>query len=174
MNEKELQSLISLFEESSLRKIEIEKTDDTWKVVMEKGHPDGPPPMPPMPPCPPPMGMPMGMPQAPMGAPMAAPEASAPVAPAPVAASAPEASASNLEQVTAPLVGVFYEAPSPDDEPFVKLGQKVEAGQTLCLIEAMKMMSELKSPVNGIIKRICVQNSDLVEFGQVIYEVEPC
>ncbi len=171
MNEKELQSLISLFEESSLRKIEIEKTDDSWKVVMEKGRPDGPPPMPPMPPFPGPMPG-MGMPSAPVSAPMA-PEASAPAA-APVAEASAAAPASNLEQVTAPLVGVFYEAPSPDDEPFVKLGQKVEAGQTLCLIEAMKMMSELKSPVDGIIKRICVQNSDLVEFGQVIYEVEPC
>ncbi len=173
MNEKELQNLMELFEASNLHKIEIEKNADSWKVTMEKC-----PPAPKMPPHPMPFPGPMPGPMP--GAPMPAPVAGAPVAaaPAPEAAApvaAPEAApASNFEQVTAPLVGVFYEAPSPEDEPFVKLGQKVEAGQTLCLIEAMKMMSELKSPVDGVIKRICVENADLVEFGQVIYEVEPC
>ncbi|MCI8609628.1 MAG: acetyl-CoA carboxylase biotin carboxyl carrier protein [Firmicutes bacterium] len=80
----------------------------------------------------------------------------------------------NTEPVKAPIVGVFYEGPSPEEPPFVKVGQQVEKGDTLCLIEAMKMMNELKAPVSGIIKGIYVENGSLVEFGQTIYEVQPC
>ncbi len=73
--------------------------------------------------------------------------------------------------VTAPLVGVFYAAPSPNDKPFVNVGDKVEKGQILCLLEAMKMMSEVTSPVNGVIKKINFANEDVVGFGDVLFEV---
>lgn len=80
----------------------------------------------------------------------------------------------NNAKIKAPLVGTFYTAPSPKDEPFVKLGQKVTKGQTLCLIEAMKMMNELKSPIEGEICAIHAENSTLVEFDQLLFEVKPC
>lgn len=71
-------------------------------------------------------------------------------------------------------MGVFYAAPSPEAPPFVKTGQQVDAGQVLCIIEAMKMMNELKSPVSGTVKTIGGINGRMVEYGQIIFEVEPC
>lgn len=69
---------------------------------------------------------------------------------------------------TAPMVGVFYSAPSPNDPPFVKVGQKVEAGDTLGIIEAMKIMNPLEATQSGIIEEILVSNAEVVEFGQPI------
>ena len=80
----------------------------------------------------------------------------------------------HLVKVKAPLVGVFYAAPSPEQPPYVNIGDKVEEGQVLCLVEAMKMMNELKSPVDGIVKSIGGSNGELVEFHQILFEVEPC
>lgn len=80
----------------------------------------------------------------------------------------------NLIEVKAPLVGTFYSAPSPDEEPYVKEGEQVDEGQVLCLVEAMKMMNELKAPVRGIVRSVKGINGQLVEFGQVLFEVEPC
>lgn len=79
-----------------------------------------------------------------------------------------------LEEVRAPLVGVYYAAPSPAEAPYVTEGQKVEKGQVLCLLEAMKMMNELKSPVSGIIRKIRGKNGELAEYDQVLFEVERC
>lgn len=80
----------------------------------------------------------------------------------------------NTEMVKAPLVGIFYEAPAPGEEPFVKEGQKVKKGDVLCVIEAMKMMNELKADVDGTVKKVDVKDGDAVEFGQVLFEVERC
>ena len=82
--------------------------------------------------------------------------------------------ADNLCRIKAPLVGVFYAAPSPEAPPFVKTGQQVDAGQVLCIIEAMKMMNELKSPVSGTVKTIGGINGRMVEYGQILFEMEPC
>ncbi len=82
--------------------------------------------------------------------------------------------ASNYRQVKSPIVGIYYAAAGPQQEPFVKIGQKVEKGQVLCLVEAMKMMNELKSPIDGIIRTVSGINGKLVEFDQVLFEVEPC
>ncbi|MDY3239268.1 MAG: biotin/lipoyl-containing protein [Anaerovoracaceae bacterium] len=76
--------------------------------------------------------------------------------------------------VKAPLVGVYYAAPSPDAAPFVQIGDRVERGQTLCILEAMKMMNELKAPVSGIIRSAGGQNGEMVQYDQVLFEVEPC
>lgn len=81
---------------------------------------------------------------------------------------------SSGEVVKSPIVGVYYESPTPEDEPFVKIGDKVTAGQVICLVEAMKMMNELKSPVDGIIKAIYGENGNLVQYDQILFEVEPC
>ena len=73
------------------------------------------------------------------------------------------------EQVLAPLVGVFYAAPSPDEDAYVQVGDSVKKGQVLCLIEAMKMMSEITAPKDGVIKKIFVKNQDVVEFEQPLF-----
>lgn len=71
-----------------------------------------------------------------------------------------------------PVVGTFYAAASPTDKPFVQVGQKVLKGETLCIIEAMKLLNEISSPVDGIIKRIYPQNESMVEFGSELMEIE--
>ena len=80
----------------------------------------------------------------------------------------------NTEMVKAPIVGIFYEASAPGEEPFVREGQKVKKGDVLCVIEAMKMMNELKADVDGTVKKVDVKNGEAVEFGQVLFEVERC
>lgn len=99
------------------------------------------------------------------------------------AASAPEAAKEsapavgaddNLEPVKAPLVGTFYAAPSPDADPFVQEGQKVTKGETLCILEAMKMMNELTAPYDLIVRRILGVNGEMAEYNQVLFEVEKC
>ena len=74
--------------------------------------------------------------------------------------------------ITSPMVGTFYAAPSPDDAPFVKVGDTVAIGQVICIIEAMKLMNEIEAEASGRIIEICVNNGDSVEFGQVLMYVE--
>lgn len=94
--------------------------------------------------------------------------AAAPVV-APVAAPAPAAPKAPSGKVeTSPMVGVFYSAPSPNDPPFVKVGQKVQAGDQLGIIEAMKIMNPLEATQSGIIEEILVNNADVVQFGQPV------
>lgn len=109
-------------------------------------------------------------------APEAAKEsASAASAPETATESAPAAAADdNLEPVKAPLVGTFYAAPSPDADPFVQEGQKVSKGETLCILEAMKMMNELTAPYDLIVRRILGVNGEMAEYNQVLFEVEKC
>ncbi len=78
----------------------------------------------------------------------------------------------NYHEIKAPLVGTFYRAPAPDKDPFVKVGDEVTPGQTLCIVEAMKNMNEIESDVKGIVKKICVENAQMVEFGQVLFKIE--
>lgn len=78
----------------------------------------------------------------------------------------------NLFTVKSPMVGTFYRAPSPDSPPFVNIGDVVEPGKTLCIIEAMKIMNEIKSEVKGVIKEILVENAQAVEFNQPIIVIE--
>lgn len=105
---------------------------------------------------------------------VAAPIAAAPVAPtsngsAP-AASAP--AASDLYEVKSPMVGTFYAKPSPDAEPFIKVGDKVKKGDVLCIVEAMKLMNELPAEVDGEIAEICVSDAEAISFGQVIIKIK--
>ena len=110
----------------------------------------------------------------PHAAPIAAP---VPVAPAPaaVAAAKPEAKAPDKPGVlvSSPFVGTFYRAPSPDSPPFVEVGAKVKKGQTLCIVEAMKLMNEIESEVDGTVAEILVQNATPVEFGEPLFRVLP-
>ena len=73
------------------------------------------------------------------------------------------------EEITSPMVGVFYEAPAENADPFVKKGDRVKKGDTLCIIEAMKLMNEVTAEQDGVIREICVKNGDTVEFGTVLF-----
>jgi acetyl-CoA carboxylase biotin carboxyl carrier protein len=124
----------------------------------------------------------------------AAPPAGPPAAPAPAtpspnpvpsnpgtgatAAAAPSeepesAESSGLVEITSPMVGTFYRAPAPDAPPYVEPGTRVRKGQTLCILEAMKLMNELESEAAGVIREILVENAEPVEYGQVLFLVEP-
>ena len=104
------------------------------------------------------------LPQAPGGAPLAVEEPE----PAPV-----EPRSDGLVRVEAPMVGTFYRAPQPGAPPFVEEGDPVGAGQTLCILEAMKLMNEVKADVEGIVRTIYVENAQPVEFGHLLFELEP-
>ncbi|MDH4406512.1 MAG: acetyl-CoA carboxylase biotin carboxyl carrier protein [Cyanobium sp. D14.bin.5] len=98
-------------------------------------------------------------------------------APLPVAPSAPPppaaASRSDLLEVTAPMVATFYRAAAPGEAPFVEVGARIKVGQTVCILEAMKLMNELESEVGGEVVEILVENGTPVEFGQVLMRVRP-
>ncbi len=76
-------------------------------------------------------------------------------------------------EITSPMVGTFYRAPAPDEPPFVEVGEHISSGQTVCIIEAMKLMNELEAEVSGQVVEILVQNGEPVEFGQVLMRVAP-
>jgi acetyl-CoA carboxylase biotin carboxyl carrier protein len=99
-------------------------------------------------------------------------QAAAGTSPAPAAA--PEARASeDLHLVKSPIVGTFYGSPSPGAEPFVKVGGFIEAGQTLCIVEAMKLMNEIESDMSGEVLRIFAENGQPVEYGQPLFGIRP-
>lgn len=115
---------------------------------------------------------------------LAAPIATAPVEPLPAVPPAPSPALpeaapapaggvdfNNLTEVKSPMVGVFYAAPSPDSEPFVRVGSRVKKGDVLCIIEAMKLMNEITAECDGEIVDICAQNGDIVEFSQVLFKI---
>ncbi len=79
----------------------------------------------------------------------------------------------NLVPIKSPIVGTFYRAPSPDAEPFVETGDHINEGQVVCIIEAMKLMNEIKSEVSGTIEKILVENGNPVEYGQELFLIKP-
>jgi acetyl-CoA carboxylase biotin carboxyl carrier protein len=100
-----------------------------------------------------------------------APAPAAPVA-APVAVAAPPEE-SRLSEVKSPMVGTFYRSASPEAPAYVEPGSRVVKGQTLCILEAMKLMNELQAEVAGVIREVCVENAEPVEYGQVLFRIEP-
>lgn len=112
----------------------------------------------------------IGLPAAsasPAGAPTAAP------APKPVSAAQPAAAAQHQVEVTAPMVGTFYRAPTPDAPPFVEVGASVRKGEPLCLIEVMKLFTTIASEHDGRIVQIGAENAELVEYGRTLFVIEP-
>ena len=110
-----------------------------------------------------------------------APVAAVPVqaAPAAAAVAAPASDAQapaqpELPAISAPLVGTYYAAPAPDQAPFVAVGDRVKKGQTVCLIEAMKMMSEIPAPCDCVIEEVLKANGELVAFGEPLFRYRPC
>jgi len=152
MDLRKLKTLIDLVSESGISELEV--TEGEGKVRIVKNAP--------------PVYVQPSAPQyaAQMGAPVApggAPEAAAPAVPAPVV---PQG-----HVVTSPMVGTFYRAPSPGADPFVQVGDTVKEGQTLCIIEAMKLLNEIESDVAGVVKEILVDNGQAVEYGQPLFVV---
>jgi acetyl-CoA carboxylase biotin carboxyl carrier protein len=86
---------------------------------------------------------------------------------------APPAPLGNLLEISSPMVGTFYRSPAPDAPPYVEPGKRVVPGDTLCIIEAMKLMNELECEVTGTIVEVCVENAQPVEYGQVLFRVDP-
>jgi acetyl-CoA carboxylase biotin carboxyl carrier protein len=94
------------------------------------------------------------------------PAAGQPAAPAPTPAQ-------TLKEIKSPMVGTFYRAPEPGAEPYVKVGSRVSAGQTVCIIEAMKIMNEIEAEVTGVLKEVVQEDASPVEFGTVLFRVDP-
>ena len=113
----------------------------------------------------------------PVTVPPAALPVATPVAVAPSPSEAPAPSAppvdSSLIEITSPMVGTFYRSPAPEEAPFVELGDRIQVNQTVCIIEAMKLMNELEAEVAGEIVDILVENAEPVEFGQPLMRVRP-
>ena len=104
--------------------------------------------------------------------------AQAPVPVPAVAAPEPEAApraavAPPLKEIKSPMVGTWYKSPEPGADPYVKIGSRVTAGQTVCIIEAMKIMNEIEAEITGVIREVCVEDAQPVEFGQVLFRVDP-
>jgi acetyl-CoA carboxylase biotin carboxyl carrier protein len=163
--------ILRLIDESTAREIELAYGD--LKLVVRKGHgaaaePAGaaahatsaPPPTRAQPPAA----------VAPANG-AAQPPAEAPTPPAATATVPP--ARDGLVPVTAPMVGTFYRAPAPGAPPFVEVGSAVAVDQPLCIIEVMKVLNTLKSPVAGVVEEICVPNAGLIEYGQVLMWIAP-
>lgn len=156
MDSKRLAEIADVMEDRGLTRVRVEEPDGT-AVELERASAAQP------------VAVPMPMPSA-MAAPVAAP-AAAPAAPEPAAQAPAAAPESQGTEVTAPMVGVFYAAPAPGDEPFVRVGSKVKAGETLCIIEAMKVLNEVTAEADGEVLEICVADGDLVEFGSCLMRI---
>jgi acetyl-CoA carboxylase biotin carboxyl carrier protein len=85
----------------------------------------------------------------------------------------PRAVAAGLKEIKSPMVGTFYKSPEPGADPYVKAGTRVSAGQTVCIIEAMKIMNEIEAEIGGVVREVMVEDSQPVEFGQVLFRVDP-
>jgi acetyl-CoA carboxylase biotin carboxyl carrier protein len=147
----DVQDIIKVIEKSSVTHIEWTKGDE--KVVLSRGVAAGAPVL--------------------HAAPVAAaiPAAAAPAAKGDAKAEAKADKPGTL--VTSPFVGTFYRAPAPDAAPFTDVGQKVKKGQTLCIVEAMKLMNEIECEVDGTVAEILVQNATPVEFGEPLFRIVP-
>ena len=144
MDLRKLKTLIDLVSESGVAELEITEGDDHVKIVNRSG-----------------------------AAPVVAAAAVPAAAPAPAAAApAPApAVAEATRTVNSPMVGTFYRAPSPGAKPFADVGQRVKAGDTVCIIEAMKLLNEIETEYDGVIKEILVENGQPVEFGQPLFVI---
>jgi len=155
MEIKDLKLLIKMITETDITEFEMDNADE--KIVIKRGQQ--------------PEIIQMAAPATYMQAP--APMAAAPVAAATApAAAAPAAAVESGETINSPIVGTFYRAASPEAAPFAEVGQVVEKGQVICLVEAMKLFNEIEAEFKCKIVKICVENAQPVEFGQPLFVVE--
>jgi acetyl-CoA carboxylase biotin carboxyl carrier protein len=147
MDLRKLKTLIDLVAESGIAEIEVTEGEDKVRIVKHHNAPAAAP------------ASFVGYAPAPMPAPTAVPAALA----------VPQLETGNI--VKSPMVGTFYRASGPDAKPFVDVGQSVKAGETLCIIEAMKLLNEIESEFSGSIREILVQNGQAVEYGQPLFVI---
>jgi acetyl-CoA carboxylase biotin carboxyl carrier protein len=164
MDLRKIKTLIELVEQSGVSELEVKEGEESVRISrFPTGTQMGPQ-----------FVLPAAAPAMPAPAPAAALPAAAPAAaPAPAAAAAPAAANSNRHTVRAPMVGTFYRSPSPGAKSFVELGQTVKAGQTLCIIEAMKMLNQIEADRGGVVVAILAENEQPVEFDQPLFAIEP-
>ena len=153
MDLRKLKTLIDLVSESNVSELEITEAEGKVRIVKSEGvvH----------------QYVAAPVQAAPV---MAAPLAAAPVAAAPVAAAAPAAAEGHV--VKSPMVGTFYRASSPGAKPFVDVGSQVKEGETICIIEAMKILNEIEADKTGTIVRVLGENGQAVEYGQPLFVIE--
>jgi len=159
MDLKEIRQLVKMVEGSNINEIEIE--EDGKKLRISKSFPSHNGDIHILP-----AATPSALPVAAAASQTAGIDAAAPPAPA------EPALAANVIEVRSPMVGTFYRAPSPDADPYVEVGQSVAVGQTLCIVEAMKLMNEIETEISGKIKEILVENAQPVEYNQVLFLIE--
>ena len=152
MDIKQLRSLAKIMEDTGLSVLEV--TEGDLKIHFERPTADSVP-----------MILPAVAPAAASAVPAAAPAASA------EAPGTPPGGFNNITEVKSPMVGVFYDSPSPDSEPYVKVGSRVKKGDVLCIIEAMKLMNEITAQVDGEIVDVCAQNGQVVEYNQPLFKI---
>jgi len=151
LNRDELRELIRIVEESDIDELEISRWGRTVRIVKRRPGP--------------PRDLSSGV--------SGSATAGTPDVAEPPAGPGPEEeSKADRHVVESPMVGTFYRAPAPEAPPFVEVGDSVRTGQTLCILEAMKLMNELQSEVNGVIRKILVENAAPVEYGQPLFEIE--
>ena len=155
MDIRKVKKLIELLEESGIAEIEISEGEESVRISRY-----------------PPGGAHAPAPVVHYAAPPPAAPAAPNAAAAPVAAAAPAAPSRNDHTVTAPMVGTFYTAPTPGAKAFVDIGSEVNVGDTLCIIEAMKMMNQIESDKAGKVTAVLVKNGEPVEFGQPLFIIE--
>jgi len=146
MDLRKLKKLIDLVQESGIAELEITEGEEKVKIVK---------------------GGVVSVSAAPVMAMPAAPPAAAPASAAPAAEAADAGQEGHV--VKAPMVGTFYRSPSPDAKVFVEVGQAVKEGDTICIIEAMKLMNEIEADASGVVKAILVENGQPVEYGQPLF-----
>ena len=151
MDIRKVKKLIELLEESGVAEIEIHEGEESVRISRYAAN------------------APVAAP-APVVIPAAAPGAATPAPPAATEAAAPEIPAGHA--VESPMVGTFYRASSPGASPFVEIGQRVNEGDTLCIIEAMKMLNQIEADKAGAVKAILVENAEPVEYGQALFIIE--
>jgi acetyl-CoA carboxylase biotin carboxyl carrier protein len=151
MDLRKLKKLIDLVQESGIAELEITEGEEKVKIVK---------------------GGVVAVSQAPLAAPPPAAPAPEPRSAAPAAAAPPPAEPAAGQEghvLKAPMVGTFYRSSSPDAKPFVEVGQPIKEGQTICIIEAMKLMNEIEADASGVVKAILVENGQPVEYGQPLF-----
>ncbi len=153
MDIRKVKKLIELLEESGVAEIEIQEGEESVRISRYSQSAPPPPP-------------------APVAAPAPAPAPAATPAPAAAAAPAAEAEVPEGHVVKSPMVGTFYRAPSPGASPFVEVGQQVNVGDTLCIIEAMKLLNQIEADKAGTIKAILVENGQPVEYDQPLFIID--
>jgi acetyl-CoA carboxylase biotin carboxyl carrier protein len=157
MNQKELKELVEFLIEKDITEFELERGD--VKVRIKRGTPEAAPSSP--------------AERIIVQAPAAAPQIPAPPAAAPAPAPAPAPVQEELHMVRSPIVGTYYESPSPGSPPFVKPGDMVETGQIICIVEAMKLMNEIEADASGEIVKMLVANGQPIEYGQELFAIRP-